>query len=97
MKLRKYVKTKLPKEDRSLLAQLRCGVLPLRLETGRFCGLRPAYRIFQFCDSEAVEDEKHFILFFFLKNIELKDRGCILQLMIRTFSLLISIKTNNIY
>ena len=61
-KTEEYVKAFLPKQERSFLAQLRCGVLPLRIETGRFCGLKPEERICQVCDSGKIEDEKHFIL-----------------------------------
>ena len=57
-----YVKAYLPKQERSFLAQLRCGVLPLRIETGRFSGLKPEERVCQLCDSGEIEDEKHFIL-----------------------------------
>ena len=57
-----YVKAYLPKQERSFLAQLRCGVLPLRIETGRFSGLKAEERVCQLCDSGDIEDEKHFIL-----------------------------------
>ena len=57
-----YVKAYLPKQERSFLAQLRCGVLPLRIETGRFSGLKPEERVCLLCDSGEIEDEKHFIL-----------------------------------
>ena len=57
-----YVKAYLSKQERSFLAQLRCGVLPLRIETGRFSGLKPEERVCQLCDSGEIEDEKHFIL-----------------------------------
>ena len=57
-----YVKAYLPKHERSFLAQLRCGVLPLRIETGRFSGHKPEERVCQLCGSGDIEDEKHFIL-----------------------------------
>lgn len=44
------------------MAQLRCGVLPLRVETGRYSGLRPEQRTCQICDSDEAESECHFIL-----------------------------------
>ena len=56
------MKAYLPKQERSFLAQLRCGVLPLRIETGRFSGLKAEERVCQLCDSGDIEDEKHFIL-----------------------------------
>lgn len=57
-----YVKSYMSKQERSFLAQLRCGVLPLRVETGRYNGLRPEQRTCQICDSGEVENECHFIL-----------------------------------
>ena len=45
------VKAYLPKQEGSFLAQLSCGVLPLRVEAGRFCGLKPEERICQVCNS----------------------------------------------
>ena len=44
------------------MAQFRCGVLPLRVETGRFVGEKVEDRICRFCDFNTVEDEKHFLL-----------------------------------
>ena len=61
-KTEEYVKAILPKQERSFLAQLCCGVLPLRVETGRFLGLNPEKRICQVWDSGKIEDEKCFIL-----------------------------------
>lgn len=57
-----YVKSYLSNQERSFLAQLRCGVLLLRVETGRYSGLRPEQRTCQICDSGEVENECHFIL-----------------------------------
>ena len=34
----KYIQINLAKNERSVLAQLRCGILPLRVETGRYVG-----------------------------------------------------------
>ena len=34
----KYLQINLAKNERSVLAQLRCGILPLRVETGRYVG-----------------------------------------------------------
>ena len=47
---------------RSLFAQFRLGVLPLRIETGRFQNLPCEQRICQLCDLHKVEDEFHFIM-----------------------------------
>ncbi|XP_062571211.1 uncharacterized protein LOC134233241 [Saccostrea cucullata] len=46
-----YVKLNLSKTERSHLAQLRCGILPLRVETRRYIGERPKERVCQFCDA----------------------------------------------
>ncbi len=44
--------------ERSLLAQLR--VLPLRIETGRYCNLKLEESICELC-SQDIEDETHFV------------------------------------
>ena len=44
------------------MAQLRCGILPLRIETGRFVGESPDERLCKLCNGPAIEDEKHFLL-----------------------------------
>ena len=48
---------------RSFLAQFRCGILPLKVETGRFTGMPLENRLCEFCDRGEIEDEMHFILF----------------------------------
>ena len=57
-----YLLSMLSPNLRSLLAQLRCGILPLRIETGRFCSpyLPADRRICQICYKEP-EDEMHFL------------------------------------
>ena len=57
----KYVKLNMLPSERSLLPQLRMGILPLRIETGRFIKLKPEERICQLCNSKKVEDELHFL------------------------------------
>ena len=57
-----YVKRLQNRRERSLLAQFRLGVLPLRIETGRFRNLPCEQRICQICDMNKVEDEFHFIM-----------------------------------
>lgn len=57
-----YVRLNLTKYERSLLCQFRCGILPLRIETGRYIGEPVESRTCRFCDSSAIEDEKHFLL-----------------------------------
>ena len=40
---------------------MRLGVLPLRIETGRFTGLDVADRLCQVCDGNHIENEIHFL------------------------------------
>lgn len=56
-----YVLDNLSRSERSFLAQLRCGILPLRIETGRFSRLELEQRICQLCNSNLIESEEHFI------------------------------------
>ena len=62
----------LPRSHRSLIAQLRSGILPLRIESGRFQNIRdpntgktrklkPQEHICTLCDLNLVEDEIHFV------------------------------------
>ena len=59
-----YVKMDLPFSYRSFIAQTRCGILPLKIETGRFTQPKTPVdeRLCIFCDLKEVEDEEHFIL-----------------------------------
>ena len=57
-----YVLLNLNKRERSLLAQFRCGILPLRVETGRYVGEPPEQRLCSFCNQLQIEDEKHFLI-----------------------------------
>ena len=54
-----YVKMNLTRSERSHLSQIRFGILPIMIETGRFRNLRLEERLCPFCDS--VEDELHFL------------------------------------
>ncbi len=60
--LEEYITLNLPKYERSLLAQLRCGILPLRVETGRYVGEPVIERLCRFCQSAEIENETHFII-----------------------------------
>ena len=71
-KIEEYLKMYLPRSNRSLLAQLRSGILPLRIKSGRFQNIRdpktgntrklkPQERICTLCDLNFVEDEIHFV------------------------------------
>ena len=42
--------------------KLRGGTAELRIETGRWCGLRSVERICTMCDRGEVEDVEHFLL-----------------------------------
>ena len=48
------------KMSRSIFAQLRLGILPLEIETGRFRNIPSENRMCHFCKNE-VEDELHFV------------------------------------
>ena len=61
----KYCKLILPKRHRSALCKFRCGVAPLRLETGRYEGLPVNRRICPFCFQsgiDTIETEGHVLL-----------------------------------
>ena len=61
-KCEEYVSTNLAKYERSVLCQLRTGILPLRIETGRYVGEPIERRVCKFCDLGTTEDEIHFIM-----------------------------------
>ena len=56
-----YVLSFLPKGCRSVYAQLHCGILPLRIKTGRYDGVALENRSCEFCDENVLEDEYHFM------------------------------------
>ena len=47
--------------QRSLLAQFRSGILPLKIETGRYQNIPPEFRLCIMCDRDVIEDESHFM------------------------------------
>ena len=49
------------RQKRSLVAQVRIGILPLRIETGRFSNIALNERHCYMCPGNDVEDEIHFI------------------------------------
>ena len=57
----KYITLNLSRQQRSLLAQLRSGSLPLHIETGRYTGLKADERICKFCTNNVSETEYHFL------------------------------------
>jgi hypothetical protein len=46
---------------RSVFAQLRCGILPLKIETGRYTQIPMDYRLCIFCNENVIENEMHFL------------------------------------
>ena len=56
-----YVLANLTRWDRSLLAQLRFGTLPLNIECGRARNLPVQNRLCKLCSLDEIEDEFHFI------------------------------------
>ena len=52
----------LPLRHRSAFSKFRLGVAPIRIETGRYEGLREENRICPFCANNIVENELHVIL-----------------------------------
>ena len=56
-----YVKKFLTRKQRSVIAQLRSGTLPLQIETGRFQNIPLEYRLCLLCNSNNVETETHFL------------------------------------
>ncbi len=55
------VKANLPRNEQSLVARLLCGILPLKIETGRFRDAKRQTRKCKVCLEDKVEDECHFI------------------------------------
>ena len=58
----KYCKFIIPKSHRSALCKFRCGVAPIRLETGRYEGLPADRRFCPFCRDNTIENECHVLL-----------------------------------
>ena len=56
-----YLNMCLTRRERSLLCQLRMGVLSIRVETGRFRNITLEHRICEICQLNLVEDEIHFV------------------------------------
>lgn len=56
-----YLFSSLTRSRRSLIAQIRFGILPLAIETGRFSGQKLEERLCKYCNSDCTETESHFI------------------------------------
>ena len=57
----KYLTLNIDRYEKSLLSQLRYGILPLRIETGRFVNEKHHERLCTLCNSNLVEDTEHFL------------------------------------
>ena len=60
MKTEEYILSNIPKCKQSLLCQLRIGILPLEIETGRYTRKKVEDRICKLCKLD-IEDEIHFV------------------------------------
>ena len=60
-KTENYVTDNIDSHLRSFIAQIRCGILPLHIETGRYIGTDRNKRVCKICNCNIVEDEIHFI------------------------------------
>ena len=56
-----YVKWSMNRYDRSMLAKFCCGILQLRIDTGRFNQTKLEERTCEICNSNLIEDEFHFL------------------------------------
>ncbi len=56
-----HISCNLPKYERSLISQIRLGILPLRIETGRYVNLKENERICLLCEKDCIENEAHFL------------------------------------
>ncbi len=57
-----FIKLNLPRHERSLLSQLRYGILQIRLETGRYKSEKRTDRLCKICNEGVLEDQYHFVL-----------------------------------
>ncbi len=56
-----YVRYCLNRRKRSLTAQIRIGIWPLHIETGRFRNVKVEEKVCQVCNNGDVENEFHFV------------------------------------
>ncbi len=69
----RYLLINIDRYEKSLLSQLRYGILPLRVETGRFIGEKHNDRTCTLCNSGNVEDQLHFLFHCNLYNPQRQD------------------------
>ena len=55
------VQSPVTRVQRSLLTQLKVGILPLKIETDRYQGIKPEFRFCKICNQNLPEDEMHFM------------------------------------
>ena len=60
-KTESYISKLVYKPDRSIVAKLRCGILQLHVETGRFTQTILENRLCNICNNNTIEDEFHFV------------------------------------
>ena len=56
-----YLRNNISRHKRSLLAQLRLGILPLEIKVGRFRNIPVENRLCKCCDTNVVKNEFHFV------------------------------------
>jgi len=61
-RLEHYAETRMPGQHRSAYAKFRCGVAPIRIETGRYENIPAEDRLCNVCKNNVIEDEPHVIL-----------------------------------
>ena len=59
--IEKYVLDIRNKYERSMIAKLRCGILQLHVESGRFNQTNLENRTCNVCNNNVIEDEFHFV------------------------------------
>ena len=59
--LENHVKLNLSRNERSVLSQLRCSILPIQIEIGRFNNLKIEERLCPICNTGSIETEYHFL------------------------------------
>ena len=57
----KHILLNLTRNERSILSQLRCSILPLQIEIGRFTNQKKEERLCPICNSGNIETECHFL------------------------------------
>ncbi len=56
-----YILNPIQKCPHSVFVKLRCGILPLHIEKGWYTNTSLENRLFEFCETNVIEDEKHLI------------------------------------